>query len=217
MKAYPIAGDEGHQERLASDASVPEVRSPRTQWAATQRAAVDQFLLQVWEAAAGNITWSDLAKCLSDLIGGRSVMFFSFDARRQQVNVLGLSEPDGEVGIVRLAATAGQTIHSSTPEVRSPGDRIACGPREEWRIIADSETQYVVMSAADCCYFYIACGSPKLTGAPPGGLQALIEIVLPYLVRAAEIDCGLRGAVARTVHAPLAMPCVAGSLLNTMV
>jgi hypothetical protein len=199
LGVHPIAGSEGRPERPASDTTVPDVRRPTTRWAA---AAVDQFVLQVWEAAAGNMTWSDLAKCLSDLIGRRSVMFFSFDARGQQVNVLGLSEPDGEVGMVQLVATARQAI--STPEGRSPSssDRITRGPFEEWRIIADSESHYVVVSAADRRYFYVACGSPNLTEALPGGLRDLIEVVLPYLVRAAEIDCRLRGPAARTVHAP---------------
>jgi hypothetical protein len=99
------AGVERRARGIAAASIGPEARKSNSRSTARQR-AVDEFLLLTFDAAAGTVTWSHLAMRLSDLVGGRSAMFFSYDARSRQTNMLATSELRDGAMVARFVEAA---------------------------------------------------------------------------------------------------------------
>jgi DNA-binding CsgD family transcriptional regulator len=170
------------------------------------------ILSQAYDVASGTASWLDVARALSDLLGGRRTVLFLLDARSDSVELLAGSTPNLKSVPERFVAIARR--HGRRLKARLPGPALVGAGRSRpnvsavddlagWCAALETDQAFVgghLLASAQSSYLCLACGpdEPGERLEPVDG--AGIDMMLRHIARAAEVVRWLDTATAQ-LHA----------------
>jgi DNA-binding CsgD family transcriptional regulator/PAS domain-containing protein len=170
---------------------------------------IEKLLSRIYGIASGDVGWTEVLGELSAMFDREPVMSFVLDAQNENTLLLGTSLPNlarVPEPFLQVARRAGRRLKARIPTTGVVGARFPRTQRHiieelaSWNSLADLESGYVagrLLRIWESAYLCFAIGPDEPGHAVPLRHRALVDILLPHLARAAELERRLQNASAQ--------------------
>lgn len=176
---------------------------------AAEVTAIEKILSRVYGIASGDVSWGEILPELSTWLDREPLSLFVLEAQNETTIPLGSSLPNlarVPEPFLQIARRAGRRLKARIPTTGIVGARFPRTQRHiieelaSWNSLADLESGYVagrLLRVWESAYLCLAVGAGETGHAVPLRHRALVDMLLPHLTRAAELERRLQNASAQ--------------------